>query len=181
MKATSAILFLASAIVGTANACVTIVQEGPPIVAPSASNLQLSGALGSQATLTISGLQKGWNWSSGGLGSPKYCTGEWLNIVDGTKPWKKLVWGSTQQTTTWKAGYNLDLTAKKTASYNETSTFLACPPNHETFAPEMYVFLLTDASVALPTVTDDTLGEVNVASCVKTKLHIQPATDTTTR
>ncbi|KAG9047993.1 hypothetical protein FS837_001005 [Tulasnella sp. UAMH 9824] len=125
MKATSTILFLASTIVGAASACITIVQEGPPIVVR--------------------------------------------------------VWGNPQQTTTWRTGYNVDLTAKKTASYNETSTFLACSPNHPTFAPEMYVFLLTDDTAALPTVTDDVLGEVNVASCVKTKLHIQPATETTTR
>lgn len=35
MKATSAILFLASTIVGVASACVTIVSEGPPIVVRS--------------------------------------------------------------------------------------------------------------------------------------------------
>ncbi|KAG8896230.1 hypothetical protein FRC01_011940 [Tulasnella sp. 417] len=174
MKVTSAILFLASTIAGTASACVTVVQEGPPIVAPSASNLQLSGAVGTQATLTLSGLQKGWNFSNGGLGSPQYCTGQWLNIVNGSKPWKKLVWGSTQQTTTWRTGYNADLTAKKTASYNETSNFLACSPSYPTFAPQMSVFLLTDDTVALPTVTDDVLGDINPASCVKTKLHIQP-------
>lgn len=129
MKATSAFLLLASALVGTSSACVTIVSEGPPIVVCSitphvyqiptnlfgchrrrahlTSNYQ--GPLvstirfhdwnrsvnavdftGTQATLTVGGLQKGWNFNNGGLGSPKYCTGEWLNIVAGTKPWKKL-------------------------------------------------------------------------------------------
>lgn len=82
------------------------------------------------------------------------------------------VWGSNQVTTTWKAGFDSDLTAKKTATYSQTSTFLACDHNYPTFAPEKVVFLLTDSTVALPTVTDSTLGEINVSSCVKTKLHI---------
>lgn len=131
MKPTSAILFLASALVGTGSACVTIVSEGPPIVVcsiapygyrmptnlfifrrhrrrahltsnyqgPLVSSIHVRNwnrivnamdSTGQQATLTVSGLQKGWNFSNGGLGSPKYCTGEWLNIVAGTKPWKKL-------------------------------------------------------------------------------------------
>ncbi|KIO22877.1 hypothetical protein M407DRAFT_27604 [Tulasnella calospora MUT 4182] len=153
--------------------CIQVVQTGPPIVAgANAASLQLTGSVGSQAILQLAGLTQGWNFSNGGLGSPQYCTGQWLNIVPGPHAWKRLVWGSSQVTTTWKAGYDSDLTAKKTAAYSQTSTFLACDPNYPTFAPEKFVFLLTDSSIALPLVTDATLGNVNVASCVKTTLHI---------
>ncbi|KAG9021034.1 hypothetical protein FS837_007669 [Tulasnella sp. UAMH 9824] len=153
--------------------CIQVVQTGPPIVAPNASNLQLTGSVGSRAILQLAGLTQGWNFSNGGLGSPQWCTGQWLNIVPGPHAWKRLVWGSSQVTTTWKAGFDSDLTAKKTATYSQTSTFLACDHNYPTFAPEKVVFLLTDSTVALPTAADSTLGDdINVSSCVKTKLHI---------
>ncbi|KAG9019333.1 hypothetical protein FRB90_003739 [Tulasnella sp. 427] len=155
--------------------CIQIVQTGPPI-APNASNLQLTGSVGNHAILQTTGLTQGWNFSNGGLGSPQYCTGQWLNIVPGPHPWKKLVWGSTQVTTTWKAGYDSDLTAKKTATYGQSSTFLACSPSYPTFVAESWVYLLTDPSAALPLVADETLGDVNVKSCVKTKLHIGSST-----
>ncbi|KAG8932894.1 hypothetical protein FRC01_011769 [Tulasnella sp. 417] len=145
-------------------------QSGPPI-APNASNLQLTGGAGGQAILQQTGLTIGWNFTNGGLGAPQICTGQWLNIVPGAHPWKKLVWGSSQDTTTWKAGYDSNLAAKKTLTYNGTSTFLACNPNCETFAAEMIVFLLTDDDF-VPLAADDTLSNVDITSCRKTKLHI---------
>ncbi|KAG8932895.1 hypothetical protein FRC01_011770 [Tulasnella sp. 417] len=149
-----------------------IKPSGPPIVASNASNLQLTGSAGGQAILQPNGLTLGWNFSNGGLGAPQICTNQWLNIVPGAHPWKKLVWGSSQDTTTWKAGYDSNLAAKKTLTYNGTSTFLACNPNYETFAAEMIVFLWTDDSVVLPLAADDTLSNVDITSCKKTKLHI---------
>ncbi|KAG9016255.1 hypothetical protein FRB90_003609 [Tulasnella sp. 427] len=155
--------------------CIQVITVGPPIISPTLG-LQLTGT---QAILQRTGLTSGWNFGGGGLGAPKYCTKAWLNIQPGAQPWKKLVWEATEKTTTWKTGYDVDLTAGKTTTYNATSTFLACSPNYETFAPEMFVFLLTDENVKLPVVNDDTLSNVNVKTCVKTKLHIQPDTTAT--
>ncbi|KAG8910171.1 hypothetical protein FRC01_006491 [Tulasnella sp. 417] len=165
----------APAPVPSADVCIQVISTGPPIISPTLG-LQLTGSAGTQATLQKAGLTQGWNFNNGGLGSPKYCTKAWLNIQPGAFPWKKLVWGATQTTTTWKTGYDVDLAAGGTSTYNATSTFLACSPNYETFAPEMFLFLLTDENVKLPVINDDTLTNVNVKTCVKTKLHIPPDT-----
>ncbi|KAG8952505.1 hypothetical protein FRC04_004565 [Tulasnella sp. 424] len=155
--------------------CIQVISTGPPIISPTLG-LQLTGSAGTQATLQKTGLTQGWNFNNGGLGSPKYCTKAWLNIQPGAYPWKKLVWEATQKTTTWKTGYDVNLAAGATSTYNATSTFLACSPNYETFAPEMFLFLLTDENVTIPVVNDETLSNVNIKTCVKTKLHIPPDT-----
>ncbi|KAG8937857.1 hypothetical protein FRC00_013463 [Tulasnella sp. 408] len=175
--------FLASvfAFTSLANAtvyCPAVVMPTPPVVAvPSGTpvyGLQLSNQ-GGIATLTKAGLKAGWNFASGGLGYPWCPTSSWLNIIDSIRPWKPLVWGSSQSTTTWNAGYTQYLTANATKTYSESSDFLACKPLNLTAAefaaaPRWTLFLLTDGIV--PTATDETLEKVEVQSCVKTKLFI---------
>ncbi|KAG8932896.1 hypothetical protein FRC01_011771 [Tulasnella sp. 417] len=158
--------------------CPAVIMPTPPVVAyPSGTavfGLELSNQ-GGVATLTKAGLESGWNFGNGGLGYPWCPTSSWLNIVDSIRPWKPLVWGSSQSTTTWKTGYSKYLTANATAAYSESDDFLACRPLSLTAAefaasPKWTLFLLTDG--ILPTATDETLAKVSVQSCVKTKLFI---------
>ncbi|KAG9028783.1 hypothetical protein FS837_003781 [Tulasnella sp. UAMH 9824] len=112
-------------------ACPAVIMPTPPVVAvPSGtevSGLELSDQ-GGIATLTKAGLEAGWNFGNGGLGYPWCPTSSWLNIVDSIRPWKPLVWGASQSTTTWKAGYSQYLTASATKTYSESDVFLACKP-----------------------------------------------------
>ncbi|KAG9019332.1 hypothetical protein FRB90_003738 [Tulasnella sp. 427] len=164
-------------------ACPAIVVRKPPVVAVSSgtpvNGLELSNQ-GGIASLTTAGLESGWNFGNGGLGYPWCPTSSWLNIVDSVRPWKPLVWGSPQSTTTWKAGYYTYLTANATKTYGDSDTFLACKPlaiSAADFAkaPKWTLFLLTNST--LPTASDETLASVNVTSCVKTKLFIESLSD----
>ncbi|KAG8932897.1 hypothetical protein FRC01_011772 [Tulasnella sp. 417] len=152
----------------------------PPILAsPNGTlvgGLELSNQ-GGIATLTKAGLEAGWNFGNGGLGYPWCPTSSWLNIVDSIHPWKPLVWGAAQSTTTWKAGYSKYLTATATKTYSESDTFMACKPVGLTAAefvaaPKWTLFLLTDGT--LPTAYDESLEKVELKTCVKTKLLVGP-------
>ncbi|KIO17190.1 hypothetical protein M407DRAFT_229061, partial [Tulasnella calospora MUT 4182] len=171
-------VFAFTSLVNATVYCPAVVMPTPPVVAyPSGTEvfgLELSNQ-GGIATLTKAGLESGWSFGNGGLGYPWCPTSTWLNIVDSIRPWKPLVWGKSQVTTTWKAGYSKYLTANATTAYSESSDFLACKPLSLTSAefaaaPKWTVFLLTDG--ILPTATDETLAKVEVQSCVKTKLFI---------
>ncbi|KAG8937858.1 hypothetical protein FRC00_013464 [Tulasnella sp. 408] len=186
MKFSAAIVSSAFAFTSLVNAlpgpgtvyCPAVIMPTPPVVAlPSGTlvyGLELSNQ-GGVATLTKAGLESGWNFGNGGLGYPWCPTSSWLNIVDSIRPWKPLVWSSSQSTKTWKAGYSQYLTATATNTYSESSDFLACKPlsltaAEFTAAPKWTLFLLTDG--ILPTATDETLAKVDYQSCVKTKLFI---------
>lgn len=82
-------------------------------------------------------------------------------------------WNSTRVTTTWKAKYDDFLIAKKTNTYNETSTFVAC---QAALVPTMSSFrwqLFLATSNATPTAADLAPHYVDTRSCVKTSLYIQ--------
>ncbi|KAG8947488.1 hypothetical protein FRC04_010669 [Tulasnella sp. 424] len=165
---------LVNAVPITGVACPAVIPPTPPVTASTNGTavygLQLSDQ-GGIATLTQAGLHSGWSFGNGGLGFPWCPTSTWLNIVDSTHPWKPLVWGGSQGTSTWKADYSSYLTATATATYAETGDFLACQPLTTTASsPTWTLFLLTGG--ALPTASDETLSAVNVSSCVKTTLYI---------
>ncbi|KAG8947485.1 hypothetical protein FRC04_010666 [Tulasnella sp. 424] len=171
-------VFALTSLVDATVYCPAVVMPTPPVVAyPSGTavfGLELSNQ-GGIATLTQAGLHSGWNFGNGGLGYPWCPTSSWLNIVNSIRPWKPLVWGAPQSTTTWKAGYSKYLTANATNTYSESDDFLACKPlaitaSEFSKAPKWTLFLLTDG--ILPTASDETLDKVEVQSCVKTKLFI---------
>ncbi|KAG8972404.1 hypothetical protein FRC05_010115 [Tulasnella sp. 425] len=191
-------VFALTSLVDATVYCPAVVMPTPPVVAyPSGTavfGLELSNQGGQYsvpylfpvlltpdavpsgiATLTQAGLHSGWNFGNGGLGYPWCPTSSWLNIVNSIRPWKPLVWGAPQSTTTWKAGYSKYLTANATNTYSESDDFLACKPlaitaSEFSKAPKWTLFLLTDG--ILPTASDETLDKVEVQSCVKTKLFI---------
>ncbi|KAG8972403.1 hypothetical protein FRC05_010114 [Tulasnella sp. 425] len=163
-------------------ACPDIIVPTPAITADGTgvSGLELGNSTpvsaigGGTAILTTSGYA-GWNFGAGGLGTPWCPTSRWLNIGSSTHPWKPLTWSSTLSTTTWEAGYGVYLTAAATSAYPETSNFFACKPikpSTSIGAPKVQWLVFLNTGGTLPTVTDDTLANANITTCVATKLFI---------
>ncbi|KAG8932899.1 hypothetical protein FRC01_011774 [Tulasnella sp. 417] len=189
MKITAYSFALICSLVATANAFAVARQNCPDVIVPTPAitadgtgveGLELYSATpvsaigGGAAVLSTSGY-KGWSFANGagGLGTPWCPTSRWLNIGSSTHPWKPLSWSSTQSTTTWEAGYGEYLTAAATSDYPETSDYLACKPikpSTSIGAPKVQWLLFLLTSDTLPTVSDDTLSNANISTCVKTKL-----------
>ncbi|KIO22872.1 hypothetical protein M407DRAFT_27599 [Tulasnella calospora MUT 4182] len=189
MKTTAYSLALISSLIATANASAvprqTCTGITPPLPAITADGTGVSGLqLGNDHPISAAGTGSGiltttgytgWNFGTGGLGTPWCPTSRWLNIGSSTHPWKPLTWSSTQSTTTWETGYGVYLTAAATSAYSETSDFLACKPitpSTSIGAPSVQWLLFLLTSDTLPTATDDTLSNANISTCVKTKLLI---------
>ncbi|KAG8892092.1 hypothetical protein FRB99_002964 [Tulasnella sp. 403] len=163
-------------------ACPDVVMPTPPIYAQpngtKVSNLQLDTLSDGTAILTKSGLHLGWNFTNGGLGYPWCPTLDWLNILPSTHPWSRLLWEKTQKTATWIAGYNAYLAVNTTADASKTSNFLACQPITPVTSTPADVakapyWTLLSGNVP-PVISDDTLSNVVVESCVITKLYVGP-------
>ncbi|KAG9021631.1 hypothetical protein FS837_007121 [Tulasnella sp. UAMH 9824] len=107
-----------------------LARIGPPIVASTpgtpVTGLQLAVDV-TPATLETTGFTGGWDFVNGGIGAFYGCHDFWLNIGTSTKSYKPLSWAfDNQVTTNWIAAEGSKVTAAATASYNATSSFLAC-------------------------------------------------------
>ncbi|KAG9045280.1 hypothetical protein FS837_006584 [Tulasnella sp. UAMH 9824] len=154
MKTTAYSVALISSLIAAVNAAVAPRQACPAVVVDDTP-------ITADAT-AVSGLQLGnaTPINAAGIGSSAH-------------PWKPLSWSSTESTTTWESssGY---LTAEATSDYSETSDFLACKPITSytgLLAPKVQWLLFLNPGNTIPTVSDDTLSNANLATCVQTKLY----------
>ncbi|KIO22898.1 hypothetical protein M407DRAFT_27624 [Tulasnella calospora MUT 4182] len=110
-----------------------VIIPGPPITAITPGTavtglqLALSSSSTEAATLATSGFATAISYKNGGIGEFEGCHYYWLNIGISPFSYKPLSFGyDDQQTFNWSAGSGQIVTALKTSTYAQTSTFLAC-------------------------------------------------------